>query len=166
MYTTLYEVDSLPQSGIDLNGVYELRYRDFFRIAGTKWSYSYVKGWFENDISPQPLTQFPIELIADKYLKVNSEGTGYELVDIAIPTITVIPIVLLSSNWIKNYNTITATGVTTINEIWWDAISLAEHIKAGNALLWLYSQDVDTLVFQCANVPTEDISLNITMLDT
>lgn len=50
MYTRIVSVTKLPTTSIDLNTIYELQYNDFYRPAGTKWSYSLTLGWFENDL--------------------------------------------------------------------------------------------------------------------
>lgn len=50
MYTHIVLVTKLPTTSIDLNTIYELQYNNFYRPAGTKWSYSLTLGWFENEL--------------------------------------------------------------------------------------------------------------------
>jgi len=165
MYSTYYSVDSLPQAEIDLDGVYHLLKDDFFRPAGTDWSYSSSVGWFENKVN-KPLASgglFPLPLVADKYLKVNSSGTAYEFVDAPTGSSTVIDCIISSSSWSGTTQSITATGVTVTNEVWWDASTLADNILAGKANLFCSAQGIDSLTFQCITVPTSDINIKVTI---
>jgi len=77
----------------------------------------------------------------------------------AIPTNQ--QITLLASGWTAGAQSVTVAGVTTTNEIWWDASTLADSILAGQANLFCSSQTTDSLTFQCSNTPSSDININV-----
>lgn len=77
--------------------------------------------------------------------------------------ITTINATLLSSNWTGLTQTITVSGVTSTNEISWDASTLADNILAGKANLFCSAQSVNTLTFQCSTTPVNDINIKVTI---
>lgn len=165
MYTNFYNVYSLPRINIDLEGVYNLLKDDFFRPAGTSWSYSSSTGWFENQISkPSAISDvFPFPLIADKYLKVNSSATGYEFVDISVSEPIIVDCVLTAIGWSGNTQTITVTGMTETTDGDWNASTLADNILAGQANVFCSAQGTDSLTFQCTTTPASDINIKVTI---
>lgn len=165
MYNNFYNVYSLPRINIDLEGVYNLLKDDFFRPAGTSWSYSSITGWFENQVTKIGGVNdvFPFPLIADKYLKVNSSGTGYEFVDISISELKIVTCTLTTIGWNSNTQILIIEGITESNEIYWDATTLDDNILAGQANIFCSAQGINSLTFVCTTTPTSDITIKVTI---
>ena len=169
MYNRIVLVTKLPTTSIDLNTIYELQYNDFYRSAGTKWSYSLTLGWFENELDLSNTAQ-SISIDASGF-NGNLDPTvdtvqelAQKVDDLALTqTVTLIPIVLLSSDWVANEQTVTITGVTAINELFYDPITINDLLNMGKSNVFLSNATITTLTFNCITTPIVDINLNITI---
>ena len=68
---------------------------------------------------------------------------------------------LSGSSWSGNTQSIYVSGVTTTNEIYWDASTLSDSILCGGVNLFCSSQSTNSLTFQCSTTPSSNINLKI-----
>jgi len=80
--------------------------------------------------------------------------------------ITVVNFLLESASWSAKTQTINVRGVTTTNEIWWDASTLADSILAGQANIFCSAQGADSLTFVCNTTPSSDINIKVKITGT
>jgi hypothetical protein len=74
-----------------------------------------------------------------------------------------INITLLSgSSWSTGLTqSVYVSGVTSTNEVYWNAASLSDNILAGQANLFCLNQSANSLTFICSTIPVNNINLKI-----
>lgn len=99
----------------------------------------------------------PRTILTGSLLSTNLDIINNKLIVLTASTI------LTASSWSGTTSQISVTGVTTTNEIYWDASTLADNILAGQANLFCSEQNLNSLTFICSTIPASDINIKVTI---
>lgn len=73
-------------------------------------------------------------------------------------------ITLLSTEWVDNFQTVTATGITTDNDVI-ICPNPSSFVAYGENVIRCSAQSTDILAFVCENTPAVDITVNVMILN-